>query len=53
MAVRTKSKKVLECTCEREKCGYVWEATTEQTPLICPKCKSAGWNRIKPKMVAK
>lgn len=45
MAVRTKSKKVLICTCERETCGYIWESTTERPPLICPKCKSAGWNR--------
>ncbi len=37
--------KVTGFKCER--CGHNWvpRDSTEGDPLICPKCKSAGWNR--------
>jgi predicted Zn-ribbon and HTH transcriptional regulator len=32
---------------ECERCQHRWlpRATTEETPTICPKCKSPYWNR--------
>jgi predicted Zn-ribbon and HTH transcriptional regulator len=38
---------------ECERCGHRWipRATTEDTPTICPKCKSPYWN--KPRLNAK
>lgn len=31
------------CRCER--CGHEWIPRGEELPVICPKCKSARWNR--------
>ena len=30
-----------------ERCGHTWipRSTTDNTPTICPKCKSPYWNR--------
>lgn len=30
-----------------ERCGHTWipRATTEDTPTICPKCKSPYWDK--------
>jgi len=35
--------KVYECTCER--CGHKWITRTEESPVVCPKCKSPYWNK--------
>jgi len=38
-------KKVKDCKCER--CLHKWTTRTEDTPTVCPKCKSPYWNKIK------
>jgi len=38
----TEKIKVLKCTCER--CGHKWITRTEETPKVCPKCKSPYWD---------
>jgi DNA-directed RNA polymerase subunit M/transcription elongation factor TFIIS len=32
-----------------ERCEHTWlpRATTEETPTICPKCKSPYWNKAR------
>ena len=39
--------RVQQCTCER--CGHEWRTRTDDTPTICPKCKSPYWNRPRQK----
>jgi len=34
-------KEVYKC----EKCGHIWMKGGDETPLICPKCKTARWNK--------
>ena len=35
--------KVYECKCER--CKHEWITRSEETPIVCPKCKSPYWNK--------
>ncbi len=28
-----------------ERCGHVWIPRGEETPRVCPKCKSPYWNK--------
>lgn len=35
--------KVYECRCER--CKHEWITRTEETPVVCPKCKSPYWDK--------
>ncbi len=35
--------KVYECKCER--CGHEWITRTEESPVVCPKCKSPYWDK--------
>ena len=37
--------RVMSLTCKR--CGHVWVPRKAEV-LICPKCKSARWNKPKP-----
>ncbi len=30
-----------------DRCGHEWQKKGKEEPLICPKCKSAYWNRPK------
>jgi len=39
--------KVYECQCER--CEHSWITRTEEIPIVCPKCKSPYWNKLKTK----
>lgn len=32
-----------------EKCGHTWMKRGDERPLICPKCKTARWNKPKKK----
>lgn len=34
---------VKKCTCER--CGHIWITRGKESPVVCPKCKSAYWNK--------
>jgi|TARA_B100001971_G_C18170371_1_gene526745 rubrerythrin len=38
-------KEVYKC----EKCGHTWMKRGDETPLICPKCKTARWNKSQEK----
>lgn len=29
------------------KCGHIWMKRGNEQPLICPKCKTARWNKPK------
>jgi predicted Zn-ribbon and HTH transcriptional regulator len=35
---------VLACRC---RCGHEWIARDQERPRVCPKCKSANWDREK------
>ena len=35
-------KKILICECKR--CKHQWATRKEQTPKVCPHCKSPYWN---------
>lgn len=35
--------KVYECECER--CKHRWITRSEESPVVCPKCKSPYWNK--------
>jgi predicted Zn-ribbon and HTH transcriptional regulator len=35
---------VLACRC---RCGQVWITRNQDRPRVCPKCKSANWDRPK------
>lgn len=35
---------VLGCRC---RCGHGWIARNREKPRVCPKCKSANWDRPK------
>ena len=35
---------VLSCRC---RCGHEWLARDRERPRVCPKCKSANWDRPK------
>ena len=35
--------KMFECKCER--CGHEWITRTEESPVVCPKCKSPYWDK--------
>jgi len=32
-----------------EKCGHEWVPRNEETPIICPRCKSPYWNKPRKK----
>ena len=34
---------VKRCTCER--CNHIWITRREESPVVCPKCKSPYWNK--------
>ena len=38
-----KEVKVYECKCER--CMHEWITRSEETPVVCPKCKSPYWDK--------
>jgi len=31
--------------CDRETCGHVWIAMSEEPPKACARCKCTGWNK--------
>ena len=35
--------KLYECKCER--CKHEWITRTEESPVVCPKCKSPYWDK--------
>lgn len=35
---------VLSCRC---RCGHEWLTRTKERPRVCPKCKSANWDKPK------
>ena len=35
---------VLGCRC---RCGHEWVSREPERPRVCPKCKSANWDRAK------
>ena len=35
--------KMYECKCER--CEHEWITRTEESPVVCPKCKSPYWDK--------
>lgn len=37
-------KKLTDCIFECKKCGHTWLARKQETPTICPKCRSSKWN---------
>lgn len=43
MAIIKKNVTVYKC----ERCTHEWQKRGKEEPLICPKCKSAYWNRPK------
>ena len=38
-----------EYVCER--CNHDWIPRREETPIICPKCKSPYWNKARPSII--
>jgi len=32
-----------------ERCGHEWVPRNEETPIICPRCKSPYWNKPRKK----
>jgi predicted Zn-ribbon and HTH transcriptional regulator len=35
---------VLKCQC---RCGHEWISREQERPRVCPKCKSANWDKPK------
>jgi hypothetical protein len=49
MSTKTKTKSILECTCDL--CGHTWEPREGVLPKVCVKCKSYNWNKSEEKKV--